>query len=278
MEVDGTVAVITGGASGIGRATAAELTRRGARGVVLADLNDTRLQETTEEIADLGGRAVAVHCDVARDDDVERLRDTTFAEFGDVDIVMNNAGVALLGPADLLTMEEWDWILQINLYGVIRGVRAFVPHLRARGKGWVVNTASVAGLFAYAWDTPAYITAKFGVVGLTEALALYLRPLGVGVSLLCPGLVSSNMGDTARLGGPDPASWIQEMPLSDPVEPSVAGRAVADAIRDDRFLVLTHPEETRERMGRRGADLDAFVAAQIERLPEPPNLGAASGG
>ena len=272
MDVDGAIAVITGGASGIGRATAVEFARRGARGVVLADINDTRLAEATDEIVALGTRALSVHCDVAQDDDVERLRDAAFTEFGDVDIVMNNAGVALLGPADLLTMEEWDWILQINLYGVIRGVRAFVPHLRARGRGWVVNTASVAGLYAYAWDTPAYITAKFGVVGLTEALALYLRPLGVGVSLLCPGLVSSNMGDTARLAGPDPQAWIQEMPLSDPVEPEVAGRAVAAAIRDDRFLVLTHPDEARERMGRRGADLDAFVAAQIELLPRPPNL------
>ena len=272
MDVADTVAVITGGASGIGRATAVELARRGARGVVLADVNDARLSEARDEVAALDARAVTVHCDVARDEDVDHLRDVALAEFDDVDIIMNNAGVALLGPADLLTMEEWDWILQINLYGVIRGVRAFVPHLRARGSGWVVNTASVAGLFAYAWDTPAYITAKFGVVGLTEALALYLRPLGVGVSLLCPGLVSSNMGDTARLAGPDPAAWIQEMPLSDPVEPEVAARAVADAIRDDRFLVLTHPEEARERMGRRGADLDAFVAAQIELLPTPPNL------
>ncbi|HEY8216070.1 MAG TPA: SDR family NAD(P)-dependent oxidoreductase [Acidimicrobiia bacterium] len=272
MDVSGTVAVVTGGASGIGRATAAELARRGARGVVLADLNDTRLAEADEEISALGARVLTVHCDVARDEDVDSLRDAALAEFGDVDIVMNNAGVVILGPADLMTMEEWDWILQINLYGVIRGVRAFVPHLRAKGRGWVVNTASVAGLFAYAWDTPAYITAKFGVVGLTEALALYLRPLGVGVSLLCPGLVSSNMGDTARMGGPDPAAWLQQMPLSDPVEPSVAGTAVADAIRDERFLVLTHPEEARERMGRRGADIDAFVAAQIERLPTPPNL------
>jgi NAD(P)-dependent dehydrogenase (short-subunit alcohol dehydrogenase family) len=272
MDVAGTVAVVTGGASGIGRATAAELARRGARGIVLADVNSTRLAEADEEIRGLGAQVLTLHCDVARDEDVERLRDTALAQFGEVDIVMNNAGVALLGPADLLTMEEWDWLLQINLYGVIRGVRAFVPHLRARRRGWVVNTASVAGLFAYAWDTPAYITAKFGVVGLTEALALYLRPLGVGVSLLCPGLVSTNMADTARLGGPDPGAWIQEMPLSDPVEPTVAGRAVADAIRDDTFLVLTHPDEARERMGRRGADLDAFVAAQIERLPTPPNL------
>jgi NAD(P)-dependent dehydrogenase (short-subunit alcohol dehydrogenase family) len=192
---------------------------------------------------------------------------------GRVDIAMSNAGVAMLGPAEGLSMEEWDWILQINLLGVIRGARAFIPHMLERGSGYLVNTASVAGLFAYAWDHPTYITAKFGVVGFTEALALYLRPLGVGVSVLCPGLVNSNMGDTARMGGVDDISrWLQPMPLEEPVEADAVGLLVADAIRDERYLILTHPEPTLERMGRRGADLDAFIESQIERLPHPPNL------
>jgi NAD(P)-dependent dehydrogenase (short-subunit alcohol dehydrogenase family) len=167
MEIEGKVAAITGGASGIGRATALELVRRGATGVVLADLNDERLAETKDAIEALGAKAVTVHCDVSKDADVERYRDEALAAFDDVDIVMNNAGVAMIGPAEGLSMDEWDWILQINLYGVIRGVRAFLPHLLARGSGHVVNTSSVAGLFAYAWDHPAYITAKHGVVGLT---------------------------------------------------------------------------------------------------------------
>jgi NAD(P)-dependent dehydrogenase (short-subunit alcohol dehydrogenase family) len=273
MDLGGTVGVVTGGASGIGRATALELARRGAGAVALADVHDGRLAEAASELEGLGAAALPVHCDVSSDADVERLRDEVLAAFGQVDVVMNNAGVALLGPPDTLSMEEWDWILQINLYGVIRGVRAFVPHLRRRGRGWVVNTASVAGLYAYAWDTIPYITAKFGVAGLTEALALYLRPLGVGVSLLCPGLVSSNMADTARIGGlDDPSAWLQGMPLNEPVMPDVPGRLVCDAIEQERFLVLTHPGPTRERVARRGQDPDAFVAEQIERLPTPPNL------
>ncbi len=178
MEIEGKVAAITGGASGIGRATALELVRRGATGVVLADLNDERLAETKDAIEALGAKAVTVHCDVSKDADVERYRDEALAAFDDVDIVMNNAGVAMIGPAEGLSMDEWDWILQINLYGVIRGVRAFLPHLLERGSGHVVNTSSVAGLFAYAWDHPAYITAKHGVVGLTESIALYLKPNG----------------------------------------------------------------------------------------------------
>jgi len=274
MEIDGTVAVITGGASGIGRATALELARRGARALVLADLNDVRLAEAHDEITALGAQAFTVHCDVARDDDVERLRDTALAELGGVDIVMNNAGVAMLGPPEGLTMEEWDWILQINLYGVIRGVRAFLPHLLARSRGHLVNTASVAGLFAYSWDHPAYITAKHGVVGLTESLALYLKPLGIGVSVLCPSLVASNIGDTARVGGVDDIStWLNhEIPLAEPITPDVVATLVAGAIRDDRYLILTDPDTIRPTIAARAADPDAFVAAQIERLPMPPNL------
>ena len=272
MDVDGAVAVITGGASGIGRATALELARRGAH-VVLADINDARLAEAHTHVEALGRRCLTVHCDVSQDAEVEDLRDEAIATMGRVDIVMNNAGVAMLGPAEGLTMEEWNWILQINLFGVIRGVRAFVPHLLERGSGYVVNTASVAGLYAYAWDHPTYITAKFAVAGLTEALAIYLRPLGVGVSVLCPGLVNSNMGDTARMGGVDDISkWLRPMPLEEPVEPEYVATLVADAIRDERYLILTHPDPMRERMARRGADLDSWVASQIEALPNPPNL------
>ena len=272
MDVEGTVAVITGGASGIGRATALELARRGAD-IVVADFNDARIAETEAEVTALGRRYLGVHCDVAEDADVERLRDEALGEMGHVEIVMSNAGVVMLGPPEGLSMEEWDWLLQINLYGVIRTVRAFLPHLLERGSGYLVNTASVAGLYAYSWDNPAYITAKHGVVGLTEALALYLAPLGIGVSVLCPSLVATNMGDTARFGGVDDLTrWMAPMPFEEAMDPALVGPMVADAIRDERYLILTDPEPIRERIARHGADPDAFVASQIESLPHPPNL------
>jgi len=272
MDIAGKVAVITGGASGIGRATGLELARRGAD-IVAADVNDVRLAEVKDEVEALGRRYLGVHCDVTQDADIERLRDEAIATMGHVDIVMSNAGVAMIGPPEGLSMEEWDWILQINLYGVIRTVRAFLPHLLERGSGHLVNTASVAGLFAYAWDHPTYITAKFAVTGFTEALALYVKPLGLGVTLVTPGMVESNMGETARLGGVDDISrWIREIPLQTPVPASVVGTLIADAIRDDRYHVMTHPEEASEKMRSRGAGLDAFVAAQIAALPQPPNL------
>jgi NAD(P)-dependent dehydrogenase (short-subunit alcohol dehydrogenase family) len=275
MDVQDAVAVITGGASGIGRSTALELVRRGASGVALADVNDDRLTEAKAEVEALGGRALAVHCDVASDDDVERLRDEALAAFGHVDVVMNNAGVAMLGPGEGLSMEEWDWILQINLIGVIRGGRAFVPHLLERGIGHLVNTASIAGLYAYSWDHPAYVTAKHGVVGLTESFALYLKPHGIGVSLLCPSLVTTNIGDTARLGGTDAMDrWLGETPMGKPSSPEDVGVMVADAIRDDRYLILTDPEAVRPKIAARGADMDAFVDSQIASLRPPPNLYA----
>ena len=144
MDVAGKVAVITGGASGIGRATAVELARRGAD-IVVADIHDERIAEVQGEVEALGRRYLGVHTDVTNDADVERMRDAAISTMGHVDIVMSNAGVAMLGPAEGLSMEEWDWILQINLYGVIRMVRAFVPHLLERGSGYVVNTARSRG-------------------------------------------------------------------------------------------------------------------------------------
>jgi len=272
MEIQGAVAVITGGASGIGRSTALELARRGAD-IVVADVNDARIEEVRVEVEALGRRYLGVHCDVSKDADVEAMRDQALSAMSHVDIVMSNAGVAMIGPPEGLSMEEWDWILQINLYGVIRTVRAFLPHLIKRGSGHVVNTASVAGLYAYSWDHPTYITAKFAVVGFTEALALYLRPLGVGVSVLCPSLIDTNMGDTARFGGVDDISkWMLGIPLEEPLDAALVGPMVADAIRDGRHLILTDPEPIRERITRRGADYDSFVEAQIESLPAPPNL------
>lgn len=272
MEIRDAVAVVTGGASGIGRATVRELAQRGAR-VVVADVHEDRLEEVRVEIEDMGGRVLTVRCDVAFDDQVEHLRNEALEEMGRVDIVMNNAGVVAMGPPERMTMEEWDWILQVNVYGVIRGVRAFLPHMLERGSGHIVNTASLAGLFAYAWDSVPYITGKFAVAGFTEALALYARPLGVGVSLVCPGLVDTNLGETARfVGVDDPSAWVKEIQLPPAVAPEEVATRVVDAVSEDRFLVTTAEDHVKERVTQRAADHDQFVADMIARLPTPPNL------
>jgi len=273
MEIKGKVAVVTGGASGIGRATALELARRGAD-VVIADVHDLRMEEVRKEIEAIGQRGFFVHCDVSLDRDVEHLRREVFEEMGRVDILMNNAGVALLGPPETIPAEDWEWLLQINLLGPIRGVRAFLPHMMERGSGHIVNTASVAGLYAYHWDTIPYITAKHGVVGFTEGLKLYVEPHGVKVSVLCPGLVSTNMGENARLSGlEDPKQWLSALPRDyEAIEPEKVGVIVCDAIRDDTYLILTHPELMEPVLERRGHDLAGAIEAQRERIPQSPNL------
>jgi NAD(P)-dependent dehydrogenase (short-subunit alcohol dehydrogenase family) len=272
MEIGDAVAVVTGGASGIGRATVLELVRRGAQ-VVVADVHEDRLEDVRVEVEGMGGRVLTVRCDVAYDDQVEHLRDEALEEMGRVDIVMNNAGVVAMGPPETMTMQDWDWILQVNVYGVIRGVRAFLPHMLERGSGHVVNTSSLAGLFAYAWDSVPYITGKFAVAGFTEALALYARPLGVGVSLVCPGLVDTNLGETARfVGVEDPSTWLTEIQLPAAVAPDEVATRVVDAVAEDRFLVLTAEDHVKERVQQRASDHDRFVADMIDRLPTPPNL------
>jgi NAD(P)-dependent dehydrogenase (short-subunit alcohol dehydrogenase family) len=166
MQFAGKVAVITGGASGIGRGTALALARRGTD-VVIADINDLRLEETRAAIAALGRRALAVHCDVSQDADVERLGEIALNTMGHVDILMNNAGVVLRGALELIPVADWEWSFSINLLGVVRGIRAFLPHMFERGSGYIINTGSVAGLIALTGEGAPYVASKFAVVGLS---------------------------------------------------------------------------------------------------------------
>jgi len=267
MHIAGEVAVITGGASGIGRATALALARQGAD-VVLADVNDTRLAATEAEIVALGRRALAVHTDVGRDEDVQRLADIVLREFGPPGILMNNAGVVLRGALEQISVADWQWCLGINLFGVIRGLHAFLGPMLARGHGHIVNTGSMAGLVPLTGEGAPYIASKFGVVGLTEALALYARPFGVGVSLLCPGGVRTNLAETGRSIGMTPARERAETRMAQTVqggrelEPAEVADLVIQAIQTERFLILTDAVHA-ELLRRRGEDLDTFVEARL---------------
>ena len=268
------VAVVTGGASGIGRGIALELASRGAK-VVIADVNLARLDTTLADLRAVAPDAIAVRCDVTSDDDVERLRDETIARFGRVDILCNNAGVAVLGPPERVSMTDWEWILQVNVLGLVRGIRAFVPVLLEQGSGHVVNTASVAGTWAYTWDAAPYITSKFAAYGLSEVLARRLRPHGIGVTVLCPGLVTTNLGETARMSGVPKdrsAEWFYLPPdMADAVEPDFVGTLVADAIQANTFAVFTHPEDA-ERFRTWRLDIESSLAVAIGDSPPPPVL------
>ena len=275
MEIEGTIAVVTGGASGIGRGTAVELARRGAD-VVLADIHDERLRDTAAAITALGRRCLPERCDVTQDADVHALADAAVAEFGRVDLLMNNAGIAVLGPSYRVAIDDWQRILDVNVLGLVRGVNAFVPAMVERGHGYVVNTASIAGIWAYSWDCAPYITSKFAAYGYSEALARSLRPLGVGVSVLCPGLVHTNLGEHARISGvPDDhaSSWIHFPPemAADAVDADAVGPMVCDAVEAERFTIFTNANDA-ELYTTWRTDIDASLTAANAAAPTPPRI------
>jgi NAD(P)-dependent dehydrogenase (short-subunit alcohol dehydrogenase family) len=271
MEVDGKVVVITGGASGIGRGTALAMARQGAV-VVIADVNDERLEETRAAIAAVGGRVLAMHCDVSRDADVDRLAAVVLAEMGQVDILMNNAGVVLCGALEEIPIADWEWQFGINVLGVVRGIRAFLPHMVARGSGYIVNTGSVAGLLALTGAGAPYIASKFAVVGLSEALALYAGPHGIGVSVLCSGAVETNLSENGRVVGMTPASLAADNAASTailgvaPTTPDRIGQLVVDAVRENRFLILSDSHH-QDLTAQRAQDLNAFLRMRLDGPP-----------
>jgi NAD(P)-dependent dehydrogenase (short-subunit alcohol dehydrogenase family) len=247
----GRVAVVTGGASGIGLALSRRFAAEGMR-VVLADLDEEALDKAVAGLRESGATAIAIATDVSDPAAVQRLADGAVAEYGAVHVVCNNAGVAVAGPFAELSLERWRWALEVNLWGVIHGVRAFLPLLLAQDDGHIVNTASSAGLSGSAFMGP-YCTTKFAVVGLSESLWHELAQLKsqVSVSVLCPGYVRTRIADSER-SRPDyvepPRPWSRP-PTGRPsgrdmvasgMEPDTVADAVWSAILQRRFYVLPH--------------------------------------
>jgi NAD(P)-dependent dehydrogenase (short-subunit alcohol dehydrogenase family) len=254
-EFKGKTAVVTGAGSGIGRALAGRFAAEGMR-VVLADVQEDALQQAHAELREQGVDAIAVRADVRKLEDVQALEHAAVEAFGKVHILCNNAGVGSGGPMGEWTEGDWEWVLGVNLWGVIHGVRAFLPGMIAHGEdGHVVNTASMAGMVAGPFMGP-YNVSKFGVVALSETLYhdLRLANAKIGVSVLCPGFVNTNIGDSARnrpaeYGEPamrvaedDPRrEMFRQMLASGMAPPQLAG-IVFDAIKANRFYILTHPD------------------------------------
>jgi NAD(P)-dependent dehydrogenase (short-subunit alcohol dehydrogenase family) len=263
-------AVVTGGASGIGRACALAFAREGCA-IAVADVNDVRLAETQAAVEALGQRCLAIRCDVTSDTDVDQLAREVTAAFGPPDIVMLNAGISVLGPPDRVPLDLWRRNMEVNYFGVLRGMLAFIPAMRERGSGHLVITASIAGRYAYSYDAGPYIGSKHAAYGLAENLALYLIPQGIDVSVLCPGLVVTNMGETAQFVGVDRAAGWSHMPqymLDQPKSPEDIANVVIDGIRTRKFLLYTHAGDA-ELIARRAQDVDAAIAAQIAAMPDP---------
>lgn len=270
MDLTQKCAVIVGGASGIGRGIALELSRRGVDRFVLADIHEERLAQTVEALQALDRVAFGVRCDITRDEEVEALKTKAIEECGQIDLLFNSAGASLLGAVENIEIEQWQWQLEINLLGVIRVCKAFLPHLIERRAGAIVNVASVAGLYAYSYDAVPYVTSKFGCVGYTEGLAVYLRRRGIHVSVVCPGLVTTNLGENARILGLDDPTDFVHFPehMQRPILPDEVGRIVCDGLEAERFMILTHPEDAEVIRARR-EDYDTAIALQAEKAPDP---------
>lgn len=236
------VVVITGAGSGIGRATALEFARAGSR-VHLVDIDAVRVAEATSAARALGPAATAHVVDCTDAQAVERLAATVYAVEGRVDVLHNNAGVCGGGPVEQLRLEDWRWVIDINLWGVVHGVHAFVPRMIAQGGGGhIVNTASMAGLVGLPFVTP-YCASKFAVVGLSEALATELAVHGIGVTAVCPGAVRTNVLRDGRLDLPDGlrGRLVSAMERF-ATRPERLAASILRAVRRDERLVLVAGE------------------------------------
>jgi NAD(P)-dependent dehydrogenase (short-subunit alcohol dehydrogenase family) len=261
MNLTGAHAVVTGGASGIGYATARELVRRGAK-VMLADVEAGALDAACAELG-AEGRVV----DVRDRHAVMELADAAFDAFGRVDVVFNNAGVAVGGPIAEMSHQDWQWVIDVDLWGPIHGVEAFVPRMVAQGgPGHVSFTASFAGLVPNVGLGP-YCVAKYGVVALAEVLHKELREHDIGVSVLCPMRVHTGIGNSQRnrppeLGGPENSPPVEAQDEDNPtqagsvIDVDDVARMVADAMEHDRLYIVTHPE-SRHFVQRRFQRIDA---------------------
>ena len=249
----GKVAVVTGAGSGIGLALANAFAAAGCS-VVLADVQMDALDAAAAEVGAHGVETLTMCTDVSKREQVEELATATMARFGAVHVVCNNAGVGGAGDPWLGPIETWEWVMGVNFWGVVHGVRAFLPHLVMSGGGHIVNTASIAGL--YPGFAAPYDASKHAVVAITEGLYHSMQAAGmpIGVSCLCPGWVKtgimesernwpSELGDVpeATAGGEITSNYVKRA-IAEGMQPGAVADLVADAVREDRFWVFPHTD------------------------------------
>jgi len=273
----GKTAFVTGGAAGIGLALGRAFAQSGMK-VMLADIETDALQAAVKSLREISPDIGGTICDVADAASVERAAQAAFDAFGKVHVVCNNAGVAAGGGIDHISLDNWRWVIDVNLMGVLHGIKSFLPHIRAHGEGGhIVNTASMAGMQGGLGLSP-YGASKFAVVSMSEGLNLQLKPHGIGVSVLCPSYVRTRIGESGRNR---PERYGQSQPL-DPASPAaamvaaiaeniqagldpafVAARVLA-AIREDQLYVFTHRGMRAEVEGRFAA-----ILAAMDMVPAP---------
>ncbi len=276
-DITGKVAFITGGASGMGLAMARSFAAAGMK-VAIADVEQAALDRVKAEFDASNAEVITLQVDVTDRTAMEAAADATEAAFDKVHVLVNNAGVAVGGSLDQMSYEDWDWVMGVNLDGVVNGLQAFVQRIKAHGEGGhVVNTASLAGHFAIP-GLGIYTATKYAVVGISETLRADLKQHNIGVSVLCPGVVNTNIFDSGRnrpshlQGETDTAQMVlsEEVPESEreqrmvemmarALDPAVVGDMVLHSIQEDEFYIFSHPEVEPMVAGRAAEVTDAFA-------------------
>jgi len=281
----GKVAFVTGASAGIGYALAEALGKAGMR-VMIAGINEQNLDAALARLRAAGITAERVQCDVASRASVQNAALATIAKFGKVHVVCNNAGVGMGGEICTIPEADWEWVIRVNLMGVVHGTEIFAPLLAQHGEGGhIVNTSSIAGMLAGPGMEP-YAATKFAVVAMSEGWRLQLAPRGVGVSVLCPAFVRTSIGGGHRNRPGGPRSTVGEREsimirlVEGGMDPNMLAARVIEAIRDDELYIFTHPEFKPMVAGRFTAILEAFDrAAKSPALEDhkPQDLSALIG-
>ncbi len=250
-QLSGRTAVVIGGGSGIGRGIALALAAEGMD-LVIADIEHDSARAVAEEVRKVNVRALAIAADVTQPDSLERLAQEAYDEFGVVHLLSNNAGVVhTLGSLEERSDDDWLWVMSVNLHGIVRSVQAFLPRMRAQGgEAHIQNTASMAGItVSPVHGIGVYTASKHACVGYTLSLRNELADAGIGVSVLCPGMVVSNLSATsarnrpAEYGGPlGEPSPIDPKLLEKMMSPEECGKIVVRGIQENRAYIITHPE------------------------------------
>jgi short-subunit dehydrogenase len=275
MEFKGKTAVVTGSSGGIGRGIAIALAKEGVD-IVLASRNVSNMEAVKKEIETLGRKAIIIQCDCANDESVVTMKDKAIKAFGNIDILINNAGVGVRGLLENVKLEDWKFIINTNLLGYIRVLTAFLPHFMKRKSGYIVNVSSIQAL-AYGSEplNIPYITTKAGILGLTDCISAYLRPMGIIVSCLIPGAVKTEISHNSRFVGSeeqkkqmwDEAEKFWNLPIF--LSPEQCAEGLLAGMKKEQYLILT-PENMGQMIKAQGRDVDALNAWVAN--PPPPRM------
>ena len=256
----GSTALIIGGGQNIGRAVALEFARRGAD-VAVADLDQSGAEETAALVAELGRKSCGLRCDVTSEQSISDTAAAAEAALGELDIVMNNAGILSGGNPEDIPLAAWQQMMDVNYFGMVRSIEHFLPKMLARGSGHIVNTASFAGMYPFAASRIHYAASKAAVLSMSENLALYCLPRGVRVSCLCPGPVMTTSVQGMKHFSENYTMRAPGRHLTVKAQAETA-TILADGMRDGRIIIPTH-EEVWETLRQRGPDYDAFLHGKL---------------